>query len=73
MPDRRDSWDRYNEVRDLGRHPALRRVEVEIPGGGRVSLPRPAGCDAGLPAQPATLGARTDAIRREFLTRPEAV
>ena len=61
------AWGRLTEVRDLGRHPALRRVEVETDLGARVTLPRPAGRDASFrPGPVPALGAHTDAIRREF-------
>ena len=56
------AWGRLTEVRDLGRHPALRRVEVETDLGARVTLPRPAGRDASFrPGPVPALGARTDA------------
>jgi crotonobetainyl-CoA:carnitine CoA-transferase CaiB-like acyl-CoA transferase len=61
------AWGRLTEVRDLGCHPALRRVEVETDLGARVRLPRPAGRDAALrPGPVPALGAHTSAIRREF-------
>jgi crotonobetainyl-CoA:carnitine CoA-transferase CaiB-like acyl-CoA transferase len=61
------AWGRLTEVRDLGRHPALRRVEVETDLGALVTLPRPAGRDAAFrPGPVPALGAQTEAIRREF-------
>lgn len=61
------AWGRRTEVRDLGRHPALRRVEVRTEAGAPVSLPRPAGRDAAFrPGPVPALGAQTGAIRREF-------
>ena len=61
------AWGRYTEVRDLGRHPALRRVEVALANGERITLPLPACRDASFHpgAVPAT-GADTQAIRQEF-------
>mgnify|MGYP003607456815 CR=1 FL=1 len=61
------AWGRQTEVRDLGHHPALRRIAVETAGGSTVTLPRPAGRDAGFrPGPVPPLGAQTEAIRREF-------
>ncbi|MFT4014659.1 MAG: CaiB/BaiF CoA-transferase family protein [Paracoccus sp. (in: a-proteobacteria)] len=61
------AWGRYTEVRDLGAHPALRRVDVALADGQRVALPRPAGRDAGFRPGPVPgLGADTQAIRAEF-------
>ena len=61
------AWSRYTEVRDLGQHPALRRVKVTLADGQSITLPRPAGRDASFRpgAVPAT-GADTAAIRQEF-------
>lgn len=61
------AWGRYTELRDLGRHPALRRVEVALEDGQRITVPRPAGRDATFQPRsvPAT-GADTHAIRQEF-------
>jgi crotonobetainyl-CoA:carnitine CoA-transferase CaiB-like acyl-CoA transferase len=61
------AWGRLTEVRDLGRHPALRRVEGETDLGALVTLPRPAGRDSAFrPGPVPALGSHTDAIRREF-------
>lgn len=61
------AWGRQTELRDLGRHPALRRVDVALQTGGAVSLPRPAGRDGAFrPGPVPALGAQTAAIRREF-------
>jgi crotonobetainyl-CoA:carnitine CoA-transferase CaiB-like acyl-CoA transferase len=61
------AWGRLTEVRDLGRHPALRRVGVETDLGAQITLPRPAGRDAGFrPGPVPALGAHTAAIRLEF-------
>ncbi|MBI1173526.1 CoA transferase [bacterium] len=60
------AWGRQTEVRDLGHHPAVRRVEVQTPTA-TISVPRPAGRDAGFrPGPVPALGAQTEAIRREF-------
>ncbi|MFK0209386.1 CaiB/BaiF CoA transferase family protein [Agrobacterium sp. NPDC090283] len=62
------AWGRYTEVRDLGSHPALRRVEVALADGALITLPRPAGRDAGFRPGPVPgLGTDTDNIRAEFL------
>lgn len=61
------AWSKFREARELGSHPALRRVEVPTENGGAVSLPRPAGRDIGFIAGPLPgLGAHTDAVRKEF-------
>ncbi len=61
------AWARYTEIRDLGRHQALRRMEVTLPDGDAVSLPRPAGRAAGFSAgKIPKLGENTQAIRSEF-------
>ena len=61
------AWGRQTELRDLGQHPALRRVQVTTDLGAVVSLPRPAGRDAGfVPGPVPALGAQTLAIRTEF-------
>jgi itaconate CoA-transferase len=62
------AWSRLTEVRDLGAHPALRRVPVKLPGGEEILVPRPAGRDRflGPPPPVPAMGADTDQIRREF-------
>lgn len=61
------AWSRYNEVADLGGHPALRRIEVTLPDGASVTMPRPAGRDGDFRAGPVPAeGQHTAAIRREF-------
>lgn len=65
------AWGRFTEVRDLGAHPALRRVEVTLEGGGRFTLPRPPGRDAAFAPGPVpATGTQTEAIRREFAAVP---
>ena len=65
------AWSRYSEVRDLSVHPALRRVEVEIESGEKVTLPRPAERgNAFHPGAVPKLGADTERIRREFAAGP---
>lgn len=61
------AWGRSSEVADLSAHPALRRTEVTLASGQRISLPRPAGRDAGFQSGsvPAT-GEHTETIRAEF-------
>ena len=66
------AWSRVSTIRDLGVHPALGRIEVSLPNGESVALPRPAGrpgLNAG--AVPA-LGAQTAHIRNEFSRRETA-
>jgi itaconate CoA-transferase len=60
------AWGRVSTVRDLSRHPALRRTSVALPGGKVIEMPMPAG-RPGLPVGriPET-GAHTDLIRAEF-------
>lgn len=66
------AWGRYNDVPALAGHPALRRVEVALPSGDRITLPRPAGRDAGFRPGPVPgLGAQTKALRTEFAPPPE--
>lgn len=61
------SWGRYNEVRDVADHVALRRVGVTLPDGEVVTLPRSAGRDAHFaPGRVPRLGEQTDAVRAEF-------
>ena len=61
------AWSRYREARELGNHPALRRVAVQLENGSMASLPRPAGRDGNFSAGslPA-LGAHTEAVKAEF-------
>ncbi|TPL01029.1 MULTISPECIES: CaiB/BaiF CoA-transferase family protein [unclassified Mesorhizobium] len=68
LDEARIAWGRVSEMRDLSRHRALRRMEVELPDGKRIAVPMPAGRLEGLgktPTVPA-LGADTDRIRSEF-------
>ena len=61
------AWSNFREARELGTHPALRRVSVPLDNGGSVSLPRPAGRDEAFEPGPLpALGQHTDAIRKEF-------
>lgn len=61
------AWGRQTEVRDLGNHPALRRVAVVTESGVEVTMPRPAGRGADFhPGPVPALGANSKAIRREF-------
>ncbi|TPJ31281.1 CaiB/BaiF CoA-transferase family protein [Mesorhizobium sp. B2-8-3] len=68
LDEARIAWGRVSEMRDLSRHRALRRMEVELPDGKRIAVPMPAGRPVGLgktPVVPA-LGADSDRIRSEF-------
>lgn len=68
LDDAQIAWGRVSEVHDLPQHKALRRTEVELPDGRRISMPVPAGRAQGLgtvPVVPA-LGAHTDRTRTEF-------
>ena len=61
------AWARYTTVADLGSHPALRRMNVQLPDGNDVTLPRPAGRTAGFTAgKLPALGEHTEIIRQEF-------
>lgn len=61
------AWGRLTEVRDLGAHPALRRIQVRLPDGSVVGLPRPAGrADMGADISVPALGIGTEQIRAEF-------
>ncbi|WP_224405924.1 CaiB/BaiF CoA-transferase family protein [Afifella sp. IM 167] len=59
------AWGKASSLTELSRHPALRRMEVAIPGGSFMSVAsplRPEMEPAGVPS----LGADTDKVRREF-------
>ena len=60
------AWSRVSTVRDLAAHPALRRIEVSLPGGETFSAPCPAGRNGLGPAAVPALGEHTAAIRAEF-------
>ena len=62
------AWGRYTEIRDLGQHAALRRVDVALASGALVTVPLPAGRDiTAFRAGPVpALGEHTDRVRREF-------
>ncbi|MDB5666321.1 hypothetical protein [Cypionkella sp.] len=62
------AWGRYTEVRDLGQHPALHRVDVTLADGQQISMSRPAGRDATFQPGPVpATGADPAAIRSEFV------
>ncbi|RUU60128.1 CaiB/BaiF CoA-transferase family protein [Mesorhizobium sp. M2C.T.Ca.TU.002.02.1.1] len=65
-----NAWGRVSEVRDLPLHKALRRIEVALPGGKRVTVPKPSVRSAAFETPPTVpgLGADTDRIRAEFET-----
>lgn len=62
------AWGRVSEMRDLPHHKALRRTEVALPDGKRISVPVPAGRSGGFAAVPSVpaLGADIGRIRSEF-------
>jgi crotonobetainyl-CoA:carnitine CoA-transferase CaiB-like acyl-CoA transferase len=65
-----NAWGRVNAVRDLAKHKAMRRIEVALPDGKTVAMPKPSVRSEAfetLPRVPA-LGADTDRIRAEFGT-----
>ena len=59
------AWSNVSTVADLSGHPALRRMEVEIPGGVFSSVSSPLRRDLEPRSVPA-LGAHTESIRAEF-------
>ena len=61
------AYAEYAEVADLSRHPALRRLQVDMPGGKRAAIPLPAGRPRDFTAKPIpALGQHTQAIMDEF-------
>jgi itaconate CoA-transferase len=60
------AWGRVSTVRDLAGHPALRCLSVDMPGGERVAMPRPAGRGAELGGAVPALGHHTERLRAEF-------
>lgn len=61
------AWARYRSVAELPTHPGLRRMDVMLPDGQQVTVPRAAGRRDDLVSGPLpALGAQTEAIRREF-------
>ncbi|KQW72412.1 CaiB/BaiF CoA-transferase family protein [Ensifer sp. Root127] len=63
-----NAWGRVNVVGDLPHHGALRRIDVLLPNGKRVRVPKPVLRSAGFanPPKVPSLGADTDHIRTEF-------
>lgn len=59
------AWSNVSTVADLSGHPALRRVEVETPGGAFAAVGSPVRREIRLGPVPA-LGAHTEQLRREF-------
>ncbi|HTT04650.1 MAG TPA: CaiB/BaiF CoA-transferase family protein [Steroidobacteraceae bacterium] len=62
------AWGEFRELSSLSEHPALHAMQVALPDGQRVAVPRPAGRPAlqeSIRMIPA-LGADTDRIRAEF-------
>ena len=63
----RIAYGHYNDMAGLSSHPALRRIDVALPNGSTISLPRPAGREDDFAASPISLlGEHTMAIRDEF-------
>lgn len=61
------AWGKLSTVQDLSAHPALRRVEVPLPDGTTVSMPRPPGRTAGFTSGAVPgVGTSTDRLRDEF-------
>ncbi len=64
------AWGRLRSVQDLSGHPALRRIDVPLPGGSTVSMPRPPARDSGFQSgEVPGIGTSTDQIRSEFSSR----
>jgi itaconate CoA-transferase len=68
LDEARNAWGRVTEVSELPRHKALRRVEVTLPDGQSISVPKPSVRAAPFAAAPRipALGADTDNVRNEF-------
>jgi itaconate CoA-transferase len=68
LTEAQNAWGQVSEVRDLPRHQALRRIDVALPDGKMVSIPRspirPG--DANEPPRIPSLGVHTDRVRAEF-------
>lgn len=63
------AWARYTEIRALGDHKALRRMDVDLADGQTITVPRPAGRGRDFSAGKLPgLGEQTVAIRAEFQT-----
>ncbi|WP_390913447.1 CoA transferase [Pseudosulfitobacter sp. SM2401] len=61
------AFGKYNELKDLGSHPALRRTDVMLPDGQIASMPRPAGRGPDFSPKPVPgLGQHTEFLRKEF-------
>lgn len=63
-----NAWGGVTEVRDLPHHKALRRIEVALPNGKTVTVPKPSVRSTAFEMRPSVpaLGADTDRIRAEF-------
>ena len=68
LEDGRIAWGRLSTVPDLSAHPALQRMQVPLPDGTYISMPRPPArhADFASGAVPG-LGTATDRLRAEFL------
>lgn len=60
------AWSRVSTIADLSGHPALRTIDVGLPGGGRVAAVAPPLHPSLLAGAVPGLGEHTDAVRREF-------
>ncbi len=60
------AWARLTSLPALSAHPALRRIEVPVPDGRTIPVPRPAARGDFRPGPVPALGAQTALIRAEF-------
>ncbi|MCA0277291.1 MAG: CoA transferase, partial [Proteobacteria bacterium] len=60
------AWSNVSTVTDLSRHPALRRIAVETPGGAFAAVRSPVRGEHIKGGAVPALGAHTDMVRREF-------
>ena len=60
------AWGRVSDVPGVAQHPALRTLDVPLPGGAIAAMPRPAGREAFSPGPVPALGEHTRRIRAEF-------
>ena len=60
------AWGRVSDVPSVAAHPALRTLDVPMPGGAYAAVPRPAGRAGFSPGPVPDLGEHTDKIRAEF-------
>jgi crotonobetainyl-CoA:carnitine CoA-transferase CaiB-like acyl-CoA transferase len=60
------AWSRVSTLSDLSNHPALHRVNVELPDGTAAKMPHPAGRQVANYRRVPPLGADTERLRAEF-------